>query len=43
MKKWKKGLRKEKIEVHPLEMRVEKDKKEFCLKELRGFMLLTRL
>jgi hypothetical protein len=43
MKKWRKRLLKEKIEVHPLEMKVEGDRKEFSLKELGGFMLLARL
>jgi hypothetical protein len=43
MKKWKKGLLKEKIEVCPLEMKVERDRKELSLKELGGFMLLARL
>jgi hypothetical protein len=43
MKKWRKGLLKEKIKVHSLEVRVKRDKKEPSLKELRGFMLLTRL
>jgi hypothetical protein len=40
MKKWRKRLFKEK-EVHPLEMKVERNRKELSLKEL--FMLLTRL
>jgi hypothetical protein len=43
MKKWMKELLKEKIEVYPLEMRVERNRRELSLKELEGFMLLARL
>jgi hypothetical protein len=43
MKKWKKRLLKEKIKVYPLEMKVERDRRELSLKDLGGFMLLARL
>jgi hypothetical protein len=43
VKKRKKRLLKEKIKVCPLEMKVERERRELNLKELGGFMLLARL